>query len=177
VERWTVQLEVSVRPCLRSDLRGLEWYGVFRAHHRRFAAELARQRRGEALILVALVQGSPIGQVFIDLSQARSREVGVLWALRVMPHLQRLGIGTRLISAAERGLAARGLSTAELCVEKWNDAALRLYERLDYARAGELRVTAHRLDSTGRHRSEEVDVWVLRKALRAGVPVAEGGWW
>lgn len=83
-------------------------------------------------MLVAEVNHFPIGQVWIDLVKKHQDSISLVWALRVMPCLQNLGIGSRLISTAERAIQSCGLTVAEIAVEKDNPTAKRLYERLGY---------------------------------------------
>jgi ribosomal protein S18 acetylase RimI-like enzyme len=56
----------------------------------------------------------------------------------VLPSLQRLGIGTALMRAAESLIAAapRGAAVVEVGVEEWNDDAAKLYRRLGYHEEG-----------------------------------------
>src|SRR3954452_1668751 len=115
---WVLTLPVAIRACVREDLPKLEWFGLFTRHREIFRAPYASQERGENLMLVAEVNAFPAGQVWVDLVRKRAESAGVLWAVRVFPFLQGLGIGARLIAAAEQALRARGFAYAELGVEK-----------------------------------------------------------
>jgi ribosomal protein S18 acetylase RimI-like enzyme len=96
-----------------------------------------RQLRGENLMLVADINGFPAAQAWVDLERKRDQDIGIIWAVRVLPLLQGLGLGTRLINIAESLLANRGIGISELSVEQTNVGAHRLYERLGYTPAGE----------------------------------------
>jgi ribosomal protein S18 acetylase RimI-like enzyme len=138
-ERFSLTLDVHIRGCRSNDLRDLEWFGMFSAAADRAAIESAYRRHlaGEEVFLVADANHFPVGQVWVDLTTKRPERTGVIWALRVLPCLQGLGIGTRLIGAAEQAMKARGHATSELGVEKDNPRAQRLYERLGYRVVGE----------------------------------------
>jgi len=78
---------------------------------------------------------------------------------------QNLGIGTRLIAAAERRLKTRGFRLSELGVEKNNPRAQRLYERLGY------QVVRDHIDEweytppNGAPVPVRSDEWILHKSL------------
>jgi ribosomal protein S18 acetylase RimI-like enzyme len=173
-ERFALRLEVAIRPCTRADLPGLEWYGLFAAHRDIFRDAFARQERGENLMLLAVLNGFPIGQTWIDLARRRAESAGLLWAVRVYPFLQGHGVGTRLLVAAEEALRERGFEWAEIGVEKSNPGARRLYERQGFRVVGELREEFHFTRPDGERISEPLDEWVLRKRV-SGPGGAENG--
>ena len=167
-DAFTLPLDVVIRPCTADDLQGLEWYGLF-THHRPILDDAyARQQRGRTLMLLAVANGFPIGQAFIDF-HARPDEpepVALLWAVRVYPFLQGFGIGARLLAAAERAIAGRGGRWAEIGVEKDNPGARRLYERVGYRPHRELLEEFTYTDRQGAEVRVPVDQWMLRKELR-----------
>lgn len=130
--RVRIEIDVTIRRCRQEDLLELEWGGAYTPHRELIREAYEQQRHGELLMLVADLNGRPIGQIWIDLQRKRRRSVAVLWALRVLPYLQRLGVGTRLIEVAEQAAVQLGFRTAELDVEPHNHGARRLYERLGY---------------------------------------------
>ncbi len=134
-----MRLPVTIRTCTERDLRALEWYGLFRNHREITARAYERHPSGATVMLVADVNGFPVGQVWLDLSVKRQDRVAVLWALRVFPFLRNLGIGTALIRHSESVARARGFRVMEIGVEKTNREARRLYERLGYERVGSQR--------------------------------------
>jgi ribosomal protein S18 acetylase RimI-like enzyme len=138
-DKLTLTIEVVIRECRADDLQLLEWFGLFSAPpHRQAIAEVYRRHMvGETVFLVAEANRLPVGQVWIDLTTKRRNSIGVISALRVIPVLQGLGIGTRLIRAAEHLMEARGLTASEIGVEKDNPRAQRLYERLGYRIVGD----------------------------------------
>lgn len=162
-------LPVRVRPCVAEDLPLLEWYGLFRDHRAVFREAFARHLAGENVMLVADLRGFPVGQVWIDLVKHRAERVGYVWAVRVFPFLQGLGIGTRLIHAAENVLAERGYRGAELGVEKDNPDARRLYERLGYALVGEDRGDYALTTPDRAMATHTIDHWLLRKSFDGAV--------
>jgi ribosomal protein S18 acetylase RimI-like enzyme len=106
---------------------------IRRAHGVAILWEYGRHLAGECAFLVAAANRFPVGQVWADVTAERPEGAGVISALRVIPCLQGLGVGTRLIAAAERVMKDRGLTAAEIGVEQDNRRARRLYERLRYA--------------------------------------------
>lgn len=165
LRQFRVPLEVTVRRCIREDLSNLEWHGLFAEHREIMESAFADQARGNGAMLVADVNGYPVGQIWIDIRRKREESVGILWALRVYPFLQRLGIGTALMEAAEDLLREIGFEYSELGVEKSNHDARRLYEHLGYRHMGERVDTLKYKGTKGDIRTMTVDQWILRKKL------------
>ncbi len=122
---------------MESDLSKLEWGGQFTHFREVFKRTFDEQKHNRRLMLVADVGQYPVGQVFVqftsgDLAFADGRTRGYLYSLRVMEPLQRHGLGTRLIAAAEEVLRARGFKWAVIAAAQDNPGAQRLYERLGY---------------------------------------------
>ncbi len=165
IDRWTLTLEVGIRPCREDDLARLEWFGHYAEHRQIFRQAFARQARGEVVMLVAEANGFPVGQVWIDLVKQRDEAVAVLWALRVLPCLQNLGIGRRLIAAAEHLARERGFAVAELGVEHDNIHARRLYERLGYVVVGDNVEAWDYTTPDGRQVHVVAPEWIMRRRL------------
>jgi ribosomal protein S18 acetylase RimI-like enzyme len=133
VDRWTVPLAVTIRRCEAGDLPKLEWFGRYVEFREVFREVFERQERDEVVMLVAAANHYPIGQVWIDLTTKQDLSIALIFAVRVLPCFQNLGIGTRLMAAAENVIRERDLMTAELGVDHENIHAKRLYERLGFA--------------------------------------------
>jgi GNAT superfamily N-acetyltransferase len=91
-------------------------------------------RAGDAWLLIAEREGSPVGFAFLricdsDLSYETNERMGELEALSVEPELRRWGIGSLLMEEVERRLAAAGVGFIGLAVIAGNEDALRFYER------------------------------------------------
>ena len=117
---------VTIRRCEERDLQHFAAFGSERH------VEHCRATFGEGVpILVAVdAYDVPVAKVHVRLDA--EREAAWIEAAAVMPELQRRGIGTALIRAAEALAAENGFPAVELGVEDSNPAARRLYERLDY---------------------------------------------
>jgi ribosomal protein S18 acetylase RimI-like enzyme len=152
-----VTLHVRIRKCREDDLPALEWFGLFAPHRALIRKVFEQQRQGQALMLVVEVNGEASGQAWIDWS-ARTAGVAELWAVRILPCLQRQGIGARLVEVAERLAFASGCTEIRLGVDTDNARARRFYERLGYHYTATA-VTTHR---TGAQASKQ---WLMAKAL------------
>ena len=150
LEPFSVSLGIVIRPCRLEDLPALEWFGLFASQRQLIEIEYGRHEAGEAVILVADANGEVSAQAWIDLARADSDSTAVVWAVRVMPCLQNLGIGTRMLAAAEDVARERRLRFCELSVDRDNERAARLYERLGYELVG--------ADPLGQQ-------WIMRKTL------------
>ena len=132
-----VAAEAEIRPGAAADLAAL--VAVLGERHW-FTDRLARQQQGGGVVLVAWLDGRPVGDVFLDCQPAKEPEVrrhlsGVprLDHLEVSGPFQRRGIGTALIRAAEDTARRLGHERVALGVGLDNHGARRLYERLGYA--------------------------------------------
>jgi ribosomal protein S18 acetylase RimI-like enzyme len=170
--RYSLHLDVVVRTAHAEDLKRLEWFGMFTPHRSLIREAYERQEEGEVVMLVAEVNGFPAGQAWVDLVRREMISAGYIWAMRVIPILQRKGVGTRLLQAAEEAMRARGLTRSEIGVEKDNPGARRLYERAGYRVVHEEYDEYEFLTPQGVLRRVPVDQWILRKSLR---PEGEGG--
>jgi GNAT superfamily N-acetyltransferase len=91
-------------------------------------------RAGDAWLLIAEREGSPVGFAFFricdgDWSFETNERMGELEALSVEPELRRWGIGSLLMEEVERRLSAAGVGFIGLAVIAGNEDALRFYER------------------------------------------------
>jgi ribosomal protein S18 acetylase RimI-like enzyme len=128
----TVSFQMTVRLCREADLPALEWMGLF-THDRDIIREaFEAQQRGDALMLLGVAAGFPVGQVWIDLATKRDEKTAILWAVRTFPPLQCAGIGRCLMLTACDMLGTRGICRAELEVDRANVQAMRFYERLGW---------------------------------------------
>ena len=124
-----------VNDLTEADLDLIGWSGST-LHVSHVAAELRRAPRGDAEYLAARApDGTPVAKGGIDYTQEPG--VGVIHQLATRSDLQGLGIGTRVIEAAEARIRARGLTTAILSVGHDNPRAQALYERIGYIACGE----------------------------------------
>ncbi len=170
-ERFELVVPVRLRACVEADLPALECGGAF-AHHRELIREaFARQRGGAVVMIVAEAGRALAGQLWVDLERRRAAGAGFLWALRVASWIEGRGLGTRLLAAGERVAASAGLAAAEIGAEAWNAGALRLYERLGYARVARIAETYGYTPPGKARETVELDEWILRKELVRMVPV------
>lgn len=168
---FSVNLDVVIRPGREDDLPALEWFGMFARQRRLIRRVFAEHERGESLLLVAEVNTEASGQLWASVHRRRRRGggVGEIWAVRVMPCLQRRGIGERLVRAGEEWLRARGCARAEVNVELDNPGGLRFWLRLGYRLAGTRRAG----DAEGP--SDRRMQWILGKDLRTRAPQPRRG--
>ena len=158
-----LELDLEIRPATVADLDQLEWFGHQRHLRPHIGEILDRRTRGEAELLVAVVNDFAVGRLGIDFT--RIPDAALLWSFAVIPNLQRLGIGTALIHAAEEIARTRGFAIAEIEVDKGNAGARALYERLGYTVTGERRGRWSFVDDRSDTVVVEDDDWVLRKRL------------
>lgn len=136
LDAFRIDVPITLRLCEERDLSPLEWLGSLASHRAVMRAQFARHGAGTNVMLVADLGGFPVGQIWIDLERGREDGVAMLWALRVIAPLQRVGIGRRLLAAGERVASQAGFRMAELGAEKTDEALLRFYERAGYRRVG-----------------------------------------
>ncbi len=163
--RLNLNLHVTIRDCRESDLTNLEWFGCYSGHRDTIRAAFRRHERGDACMLVADLDGFPVGQGWVEFGRRALDSVGYIWALRVMPFLQNKGIGTSILQVAEQMLRQRGFTWAELGVEK-HSRANALYQRLGYHIVGASIDDVTYRSPDGELRREPIDQWICRKNIR-----------
>lgn len=161
----TVALPVTIRPASENDLPTLEWYGLHTPHREIIAGAFRLQERGDGSMLLADVNGFPVGQICIDFLRKRPSGRATLWALRVFQPFRRLGLGVRLVRAAERLVVQRGVPFAELGVDRDNAGVLPFYERLGYEHCGRERGQFLYHTPEGRLVRVAIDQWLLQKRM------------
>ncbi|PWC87736.1 acetyltransferase [Azospirillum sp. TSH100] len=161
----TLALPLTVRQARQEDLTTLEWYGLHTPHREIIAGAFRLQERGDGAMLLADANGFPVGQICIDFLRKRPSGRATLWALRVFQPFRGLGIGARLLRAAERVVIQRGVPYAELGVDRDNAGVLPFYERLGYQHCGRERGQFLYHTPEGRLVRVAIDQWLLHKRL------------
>jgi ribosomal protein S18 acetylase RimI-like enzyme len=164
---FVVSVEVALRAAVESDLEALEWMGLYEGHRDIIRTAFEAQQRGDALLLVAISGGFPVAQVWIDFARKRAQRKAVLWAVRTFFPLQGRGIGRRMLIAAEREIAMRGIHRAELEVEHSNEGALRFYKSCGWKMVGENIERLTIRDGDAGVQNLQLDVWVMEKEVAA----------
>lgn len=163
-------LTYCIRPASRADVPKLEWYGS-QAHTRSYIRQAFKAMMdGQRMMLVADLNGFPVGQVYIQYDSKNKQHAdgyrrGYIYAFRVMDHLQRCGIGTQLLNAAEDVLRKRGFIISTLQVSKRNEDARRLYQKNGYRVFNEDPGHWYYMDQTGTQREVNDPTWVMEKRL------------
>lgn len=169
----TLEIPITLRMAVRTDLSKLEWYGQYTHYRQLFRRTFRDQQAGRRLMLVAVTRDFPIGMVFIQL-QSNEWKVAdgitraYLYSLRVMDIFRGKGIGTQLIREAEDILLDRDFQWATIAVSKDNHDARRLYERLQYRVFGDDPGQWSFMDHQGKVRHINEPCWLLEKNLLMG---------
>lgn len=164
----------AIRPARPADLTAL----VEALDHATFFTDrMGRQSDDRGVLLTAWEGDRPVGAVYVwrepaDEAEVREHlpDVPLLNRLEVVRARRNDGIGTRLVAAAERLLAADGCEQVALAVEKTNVDAARLYERLGYLdwQRGDVTCYSEETDETGRPIAEQCIILV--KQLTGSAP-------
>jgi GNAT superfamily N-acetyltransferase len=162
--RATVTLDIAIRAATAEDLPGLEWMGLFSSHRAMIGSAFAAQQRGDGLMLLAVVGGFPVGQVWIDFAW-RSGGPAILWAVRTFHPLRGSGIGRLLMMAAEEDLSRRGIARAELMVDVENLSARRFYSRLGWRLKDRRQEDVPFITLEGTVEVVHLDVWAMSKRV------------
>jgi ribosomal protein S18 acetylase RimI-like enzyme len=147
-----------------ADLSSIAWSGSS-AHIESVEAQLSRPASEVQYLCVRAPSGDPVAKAGID--YATHPGSGTIWQVAVHPSLQGLGLGARLIDAAEERIRARGLAIARIGVEDENDGARRLYERLGYSPCGRWSSSSRAIDEDGREYDHHGAGTDLSKELQA----------
>lgn len=165
-----VFMAVTIRPAVRDDVQKLEWYGAYASARNGIRKAFVEQVQGRRLMLVADLNGFPVGQVYIQFIATNTAiadgiHQAYLYAFRVIDHLRGCGIGSMLMQVAEAELVRRDFERLILHVAKTNHDALRLYQRLGYRVIGEEAGIWSYIDHRGVTQNVHEPVWVMQKKL------------
>jgi len=163
-----VELDIEIRRAVQDDLPQLAIWN--RATNRVVRPAFQRQASGDVAVLLALLKTFPCGHLLCDLSTRAQEQIATIWHVAVWDPLQGVGIGTRLILAAEEEIVERGLRWSQLGVEKVNTGARRLYERLGYVTFGDEDLVWPEPMADGGLAPVAHPCWLMRKDLRATMP-------
>jgi ribosomal protein S18 acetylase RimI-like enzyme len=162
--QFAVQLTLRARLCRTEDLPALEWMGLYTPHGQIIQDTFAHQQRGGALMILGVANEFPLAQAWLDFEFRGSAQCPCLWAVRVFPHMQGLGIGTWMVYNAESAAVARGAVAVEVGVEPENRSAARLYQRLGYRAVG-TRVQSLAYTAAGQPLGAKSELQMFRKCL------------
>lgn len=167
---FTLEYAVQLRLAVSEDLPKLEWYGQFVHYRALYARTYEDQVQGRRLMLLAVVNDFPVGQIFVHLSDAEMAPSyrqgrGYVYALRVMEPFRGRRIGTRLILHAEQLLREQGYRWVVIAVAKTNSGARALYERLGYVVFADDPGRWSYVDHQGKVQRVEEPSWMLQKRL------------
>jgi ribosomal protein S18 acetylase RimI-like enzyme len=149
----------------------LEWNGEFTHFRRLYADIFLSTRSGKSCIWIAEYTGQGlIGQLFVQLFSARSeladgKKRAYVYGFRIKPAYRGQGIGTYMLGIVESDLAARNYQYITLNVGQDNQAARRLYERLDYRVIAEDPGRWSYIDDQGKRREVHEPAFRMEKAL------------
>ena len=135
--RFEISLPIEIRPLRSHDLDDLQWDSQ-QAIQADYVRKTLAERGDDVVFLMALANAQPVGLLGVDFDRKADERIVHLWAFGVLPSLQRLGIGTAMMRAAESLIAAapRGANVIEVGVDDWNEDAAKLYRRLGYRKEG-----------------------------------------
>ncbi|WP_222936758.1 GNAT family N-acetyltransferase [Streptomonospora sp. PA3] len=162
-EAGRITVPVRVRDLSEADLAYCGWSGA-PPHLEAVRAALERARSGDVEYL-AVCPPSDLPVAIGGVDYAPDPDAGTLWQLAVHPALRSLGLGTRLVGAAEQRIRARNRGWARLSVEQDNHRARALYARLGYTPCGTRPESWDVQDADGSVRRYETVCTLMRKAL------------
>lgn len=168
--QFQLNLRVTVRPAVHSDIEQLEWFGEYSHYRNLIRRAYEEQLAGNRLILVADFNGFPIGQLFIQYEAHNHRIAdgynrAYFYSFRVFQLFRGKGVGTSMLTYAQRLIYHMNYRYATIAVAKDNPNALRLYERLGYHKIGEDGGSWTYVDHLGVTQYVHEPSWVLEQKL------------
>lgn len=170
-QTFKVEMPITIRQAEKADLAQLEMDGLFERFRLLFQRAYREQKLGNRIMLVADCNGSVIGRLFIllkstDTSIADGTKRAYLYSFFVLSPFRGRSVGTRMVKQAEALLLERNFRIATIAVAKENEAALRLYERLNYVRIRQDPGKWSYTDHKGVTHDVVEPCWILEKKLK-----------
>jgi ribosomal protein S18 acetylase RimI-like enzyme len=163
--------QVTIRTAQGSDLPALEWNGEY-SHFRLLYQDIYKSSvRGEAIMWLAEIPGvGVVGQLFVQLVSGREELAdgsnrAYIYGFRVQQEYRGRGIGTQMLSIAERNLQQRGYQVVNLNVARDNLQARQLYERHGYRVVAAEPGRWNYVDDFGNQRQVVEPAWRMEKTL------------
>ncbi len=168
----TTEIVVAeVRPLGEEEVAAMERHfpSAIADKHR---VRLARQRRDDALYLIAWLEEAPVGHVLLkftataDPAAPRLPDCPHIEDLLVKPEWRSRGIGSSLLAAAEEAAARRGCTRVGLNVAAENLRARKLYAERGYVDSGlgEFQAGGSYLDAGGVLRTwSDASLYLVKK--------------
>ncbi|GAC1357254.1 MAG: hypothetical protein NVS4B8_27650 [Herpetosiphon sp.] len=157
-----LELPLVIRSVQHEDLARLEWFGMYARFRDLYQRTWNDHLQGTRLMIVADVNGFPVGQVWVDVTPF---EFAYLYAFRVFDPFQGVGIGSQLMDMAEQIAVMHGYREIRLAVERNNPRAQQLYERHNYQIFNQRVDVWSYTDEFGRVQWVEEDVYGMHKRL------------
>lgn len=159
-------MSLRIRPAKRRDMGALAAALAPDVSAAQVSQRFEQAQHGHREILVAELDGRPVGTVSMGGHGFQRPRSLRLFALDVGAAFRGQGVGTALVKAVEAEAADRALREINLEVAVDDEDAVRLYERLGYQRLGEQvmdRWEQHHDD--GSIQVVEAPSWVMVKRL------------
>lgn len=161
---------VRIRRVKKSDLPALEWEGQFTHFRKVYEHAFKEAERGDRVLLVAEANDKLIGQIFIHLNAINlgtklSVPTAYLHSFRVRSEYRNLGVGSKLLSHAEKLMRQMGIQLAVIAVSKSNPRALGLYEKWGFSVFREDSGQWSYLDHLGRLQEVHDPSYLLQKDI------------
>jgi ribosomal protein S18 acetylase RimI-like enzyme len=164
--------EILIRYAEETDLTGMEWEGEY-SHYRQLYRDIYfSSLRGDGIIWLAeLLDHGIVGQIFAQLRSSRRDYAdgstrAYLFGFRVRFLYQNSGVGSLLLSTAEKELFDRGFHCAVLNVSKTNHHALQYYIKSGYIVEGDDPGIWSYTDQFGKLREVYDPSWRMLKTLK-----------
>jgi ribosomal protein S18 acetylase RimI-like enzyme len=165
-----LKFKITMRPATYSDVEKLEWFGEYTHYRNLIQRAYDEQLAGNRLVLVADFNGFPIGQLFIQYEAHNQRIAdgynrAYFYSFRVFHLFRGQGVGTQILTYAQRLIYDMNYRYATIAVAKDNPDALRLYQRLGYRTIGEDNGSWTYVDHLGVTQYVHEPSWILEQKL------------
>ncbi len=129
---YRICLGYSIRSAGEDDLPAIQWFRSVTGLGELPEGLLDGLRSGEKPLLLAELNGHPIGQIQVTLDG----ELAILEGLRVLEPMRGFGVAQHLVDEAEKLCGRTGCKIATIAVPLDNPEARELFQSMGYSEAG-----------------------------------------
>ena len=157
------QADCQIRSVVEADINKIKW--SLPDWNSYWQDKWRQKLEGKLDMYVVAVEDFPIARIWLDWTKSAKLGIGEISSFEVMPPFRNIGIGSFMIESMEDILREKGLKRAQIGVDKSNDRAKKLYQKLGYKVVRDEQDSFVYFSESGEQKTYSSDCWFLHKMV------------